>query len=138
MTFPFLEEDELTRQLSLFLKRITYGDAYRRTDCGFTEENRKTQAYRFLDGIADMEKSLSGEKRNIQIREERARDLSLFLKRITYDDAYRRTDCGFTEEKKKAQAYLFLDGVAAVEKSLDEEISRQPNKKNQENQGIKR
>jgi hypothetical protein len=55
----------------------------------------------------------------IQIRDEKVRDLFLYLKRITFEDAYRKTDSGFTEEKRKAQAYSFLDGLSDAEKSLN-------------------
>jgi len=76
----------------------------------------------------------------IEIRDEYARSLSLFLKRITYEDAFRRTDCGYTDENRKAQAYRFLDGVSDVEKSLNEQIYQQNLKKEaeQETQGMKR
>jgi hypothetical protein len=131
--------DEVAKDLSLYLKRITYDDAYLRTDCGFTKESRKAQAYKFLDGVSDVEKSLNKEKRNIEIRDEKAKPLSLYLKRITYEDAYRRTDSGVTEESRKAQAYKFLDGVSNLEKSLNEELSRQSLNKNKEQaQGIRR
>jgi len=68
----------------------------------------------------------------IQIRDEFARDFSLYLKRLTFEDAYRRTDSGFTEEKRKEQAYRFLEGVTDAEKSLNEEIYQQSLKKNTE------
>ena len=62
---------------------------------------------------------------NIEICDEYARSLSLFLKRVTYDDAFRRTDCGFTAENRKAQAYRFLDGVSDVERAVNEELHKQ-------------
>jgi len=73
----------------------------------------------------------------IEIRDENARAFSLFMNRITYEDAYRRTDCGFTEENRKTQAYKFLAGVAEVEKSLNEQIALQ-RKKEEQTQGVKR
>jgi hypothetical protein len=73
----------------------------------------------------------------IQINDENARSLSLFLKRITYEDAFRRTDSGFTAEARKSQAYRFLDGVTDVEKALNEELYKQRDTPNQ-NHGVKR
>jgi hypothetical protein len=67
-----------------------------------------------------------------QIRDEFARDFSLYLKRITFEDAYNKTDSGFTGQKRKEQAYRFLEGVADVEKSLNEKICKQSQKKNAE------
>jgi hypothetical protein len=67
----------------------------------------------------------------IQVNDKNARELSLFLKRITYDDAFRRTDCGFTDEARKKQAYRFLEGVSDVETSLNEELYKQHNSPNQ-------
>jgi hypothetical protein len=73
----------------------------------------------------------------IDIDEKNARALSLYLKRITYEDAFRRTDSGYTDEARKEQAYRFLDGVINVEKSINEELYKQRNTPNQTN-GIKR
>ena len=69
-----------------------------------------------------------------------ARRFSLYLKRITFEDAYRRTDCGYTEEKRKEQAYEFLHGCTTVEGLLNEELHKLTIKKNteQQTQGIKR
>jgi len=76
----------------------------------------------------------------IEISDEYASALSLYLKRITYDDAFRRTDCGFTAEKRKEQAYRFLDGVSDVEKAVNEELHKKYIKENteQETQGRSR
>ncbi|MDR2941740.1 MAG: hypothetical protein LBV17_04015 [Treponema sp.] len=73
----------------------------------------------------------------IQIDDKKAKSLSLFLKRITYEDAFRRTDVGFTAEARKEQAYRFLDVVMDLEKSLYEGIWKQINTQNK-NQGLKR
>jgi len=76
----------------------------------------------------------------IEIRDDRARDFSLFLKRLNDIDAYNKTDCGFTEEARKKQSYRFLEGIVSVEQSLNEKISQQSLKKNTERQtqGMKR
>jgi len=76
----------------------------------------------------------------IEINDEYASSLSLFLKRVTYDDAYRRTDCGFTAENRKAQAYRFLDGVSDVERSVNEELHKLYLKEceEEEKQGVRR
>jgi len=74
----------------------------------------------------------------IEIRDERARDFALFLKRMTYEDAYRRTDCGFTEENRKAQAYRFLEGAADVENSIYDGMQLKREQEEKLEQGIKR
>jgi hypothetical protein len=77
----------------------------------------------------------------IEIRDERASDFALFLKRMTYEDAYRRTDSGYTEEKRKEQAYRFLEGAADVENSIYDGIQlkrEQEEKLEQETQGRRR
>ena len=43
--------------------------------------------------------------------------LSVFLKRVTFEDAYRRAD-GETETARKEMAYRILQGLQAVETSL--------------------
>jgi len=75
-----------------------------------------------------------------QEEEKIMRKFSLYLKRITFEDAYRRTDSGYTEEKRKEQAYEFLQGCTTVEEVLNEELYRLSIKKNteQQTQGIKR
>jgi hypothetical protein len=75
-----------------------------------------------------------------QEEEKIARNFSLYLKRITFEDAYRRTDCGYTEEKRKEQAYAFLKGCTTVEEVLNDELYRLSIKKNteQQTQGVKR
>jgi len=76
----------------------------------------------------------------IEIRDDRARDFSLYLKRMTYEDAYRRTDCGYTAEGRKSQAYRFLEGATSVETSLNEQIYQQSlkRKKEEQSQGFTR
>jgi len=76
----------------------------------------------------------------IEIRDENARSLALYMKRITYEDAFRRTDSGFTEEKRKEQAYRFLDGVSDVENSIYKEIEQQNiiKRKEEQTQGVTR
>jgi len=74
----------------------------------------------------------------IEIRDERARDFALFLERMTYEDAYRRTDCGFTEENRKAQAYRFLEGASDVENSIYDVIQLKRKQEEKLEQGIKR
>jgi hypothetical protein len=44
--------------LSVFCKRITFEDAYRRAD-GDTETARKEMAYRILRGLSDVEAGLA-------------------------------------------------------------------------------
>jgi hypothetical protein len=61
----------------------------------------------------------------IEIKDEYASSLSLFLKRLTYEDVYRRTDCGFTAENRKAQTYYFLAGVSDVERAVNQELHKQ-------------
>ena len=57
----------------------------------------------------------------VDIRSEKhARALALYLKRITFEDALRRTDCGYSDEDRKEQAYTFLHAVNDVEKCLNE------------------
>jgi hypothetical protein len=43
--------------LAVFCKRVTFEDAYRRTD-GEAEEERKAMAYRILAALSDVETSL--------------------------------------------------------------------------------
>jgi len=76
----------------------------------------------------------------IEIRDEYAKPLALYMKRITYEDAYRRTDSGYTEENRKAQAYDFLEGVTDVENSIIKEIrlKREQEEKLEQTQGVKR
>jgi len=74
----------------------------------------------------------------IEIRDERARDFALFLKRMTYEDAYRRTDSGYTEENRKAQAYRFLEGAIDVENSIYDGIQLKRQQEEKLEQGIKR
>ena len=45
--------------------------------------------------------------------------LAVFLKRVTFDDAYRRAD-GDTEAARKEMAYRILDGLSEVKKALAE------------------
>jgi len=52
--------------------------------------------------------------------EEHAKALALYLKRITFEDALRRTDCGYSDEDRKEQAYTFLHAINDVEKCLNE------------------
>ena len=57
----------------------------------------------------------------LSIRDEaHAKALALYLKRITFEDALRRTDCGFSDEDRKEQAYTFLHAVNDVEKGLND------------------
>ena len=57
----------------------------------------------------------------VDIRSENhARALALYLKRITFEDAYRRTDCGYSDEDRKEQAYTFLHAINDVEKGLND------------------
>jgi len=57
----------------------------------------------------------------IDIRSEKhARALALYLKRITYEDAYRRTDCGYSDEGRKEQAYMFLHALNDVQEGLND------------------
>jgi len=76
----------------------------------------------------------------IEIRDERARDFALFLKRMTYEDAYRRTDSGYTEEKRKSQAYRFLEGAADVENSIYAgiQLKREQEEKLEQGQKVRR
>ena len=48
-----------------------------------------------------------------------AATLAVFLKRVTFDDAYRRAD-GETETARKEMAYRILKGLKNVEKALAE------------------
>jgi len=57
----------------------------------------------------------------LTISRDNAKVLALYVKRVTYDDAYRRTDCGDTEEKRKAMAYRILVALSEVEKGLEKE-----------------
>jgi hypothetical protein len=43
--------------LAVFCRRVTFDDAYRRSD-GETEEDRKAMAYRILAALADVETCL--------------------------------------------------------------------------------
>jgi len=52
--------------------------------------------------------------------EKHARALALYLKRITFEDALRRTDCGYSDDERKEQAYTFLHAINDVEKGLNE------------------
>jgi hypothetical protein len=70
----------------------------------------------------------------IEIRDERA----LFLKRMTYEDAYRRTDSGYTNDYRKAQAYRFLEGAADVENSIYDGIKLKREQEEKLEQGFKR
>ena len=57
----------------------------------------------------------------VEIRSEKeARALALYLKRITFEDALRRTDCGYSDEDRKEQAYTFIDALNDVEKGLND------------------
>ena len=56
---------------------------------------------------------------NLSIRSEKhAKALALYLKRITYEDAYKRTDCGYSDEERKEQAYTFLNAINDVQDCL--------------------
>ena len=46
-----------------------------------------------------------------------AASLAVFLKRVTFDDAYRRAD-GDTETARKEMAYRILKGLKNVEEAL--------------------
>jgi hypothetical protein len=48
-----------------------------------------------------------------------AKALAVFCKRVTFEDAYRRTD-GETEEERKAMAYKILAALSDVETCLSE------------------
>jgi len=76
----------------------------------------------------------------IEIRDDRAKDFFLFLNRLNDIDAYNKTDCGFTNEARRKQAYRFLEGIASVEYSLKEQIHKQSLKREKEEraQGFKR
>jgi len=76
----------------------------------------------------------------IEIRDKYAKALALYMKRITYEDAYRRTDSGYTEENRKAQAYDFLEGVTDVENSIIKEIrlKREQEEKLEQGQTVRR
>jgi len=50
--------------------------------------------------------------------EKAARAVAEFCKRVTFDDAYRRT-AGETEESRKTAAYEMLDGLADIESALN-------------------
>jgi len=49
-----------------------------------------------------------------------AMDLAVFIKRVTYDDAYRRSD-GETEEARKEMAYRILSVLGDVQDYLAEQ-----------------
>ena len=51
--------------------------------------------------------------------EKNAKALAKFLKRVTFDDAYRRAD-GETEDERKAMAYQILNALSDVEACLEE------------------
>jgi hypothetical protein len=44
--------------------------------------------------------------------------LAEFCKRVTFDDAYRRAS-GETDEERKTQAYVILEGLADVQDALN-------------------
>jgi hypothetical protein len=54
----FLNPDEL-EDLAIFLKRITYEDAYNRSEAGDGETHRKAQAYHFLNIVGKLENYLA-------------------------------------------------------------------------------
>jgi len=59
-------------------------------------------------------------KINLNIRgEKQAEAVAQYCKRITFDDAYLRA-CGDTTEERKSAAYLILEGLWDVQKSLSE------------------
>ena len=51
--------------------------------------------------------------------EKTARAVAEFCKRVTFDDAYRRAS-GETDEDRKTRAYEMLDGLADIEKALQD------------------
>jgi len=53
----------------------------------------------------------------LTISKENAEVLAVFVKRVTYDDAYRRSH-GETEEDRKAMAYRILEALSEVEACL--------------------
>jgi len=54
-----IRSEEHANALALYLKRMTYEDALRRTDCGYSDEDRKEQAYTFLNAINDVQDCLA-------------------------------------------------------------------------------
>jgi len=57
-------------------------------------------------------------KLTIEIENDNAAVLAVFLRRVTYEDAYRRAN-GETEEKRKEMAYKILEAMGDVEKCLN-------------------
>jgi len=53
----------------------------------------------------------------LEIRDERAMDLAYFVKRATFEDAYKRAH-GETEEERKSMAYRILGAFEEIGYSL--------------------